>query len=82
MYVYGSPKWVALDERSKFSLIFSTYINVSLGWTILASIMISTLTVIEKLTFQDFSHIYLNAKETQTFSIHFFFHMDHMRLIS
>ena len=26
--------------------------------------------------------IYLNAKETQLFSIHFFFHMDHMRLIS
>ena len=26
--------------------------------------------------------IYLNAKETQPFSNHFFFHMDHMRLIS
>ena len=27
-------------------------------------------------------HIYLNAKETQPFSIHFFFHIDHMKLIS
>ena len=26
--------------------------------------------------------IYLNAKETQPFSIHFFFHMDQIRLIS
>ena len=26
--------------------------------------------------------LYLNAKETQPFSIHFFFHMDHMMLIS
>ena len=26
--------------------------------------------------------IYLNAKEMQPFSVHFFFHMDHMRLIS
>ena len=26
--------------------------------------------------------IYLNAKETQPFSIHFFFHMHQMRLIS
>ena len=26
--------------------------------------------------------LYLNAKETQPFLTHFFFHMDHMRLIS
>ena len=26
-YIWGSPKWVTLDERSKDSLTFSTYIK-------------------------------------------------------
>ena len=55
-YVCGSPKWVALDEKSKVSLTFGTYtkpclirFNISL-----TSIMILALTVIVKWTFQDF----------------------------
>ena len=34
------------------------------------------------LTLNFHGNLYLNAKETQPFSIHFFFHMDHMRVIS
>ena len=44
-YACGRPKWVALDERSKVSFTFGAYIK---GLTFLTSIMIATLTVIEK----------------------------------
>ena len=46
--------------------------------------LLNKVVYMSKLSSQVFTSpfIYLNAKETQPFSIHFFFHMDHMRLIS